>query len=243
MAGLSPGLSFGTLQPPKLSSSSAVSHSGEGHVSLSEGCSPGPLCGQWATGRKVERGQAVCQRLGTSSQPWQQLPRALPSAHLWARSSAVHGPCTSSTGGAVPFAGGAPGARRGGLLRSHLCGQSWKAGPFPVEPGAVSLPAATTHGPSWAHTGCPEQRAVSAQRSMWLPALCILSPFIMSLFHLCCAKSWGTSARGCRHLLGEREGSRAHPARAGAAPGSGTAGELLVFGAVAVLEFQGRNPG
>lgn len=46
----------------------------------------------------------------------------------------------------------------------------------------------------------------AAQRgegSTWLPALCILSPFIISLFHLCCTKSWETAACGCRHLLGE----------------------------------------
>lgn len=37
----------------------------------------------------------------------------------------------------------------------------------------------------------------------------------MSLFHLCCEKSWGTSACSRRHLLGERVGSGADPARAG----------------------------
>lgn len=53
---------------------------GEGHVSATGGCSPGRLCGQWATGRKVEQGQAVCQHLGMSSEPWKQLPCVLPAA-------------------------------------------------------------------------------------------------------------------------------------------------------------------
>lgn len=105
----------------------------------------------------------------------------------------------------------------------------------------MSLSAVTTCGPFWAHDRLPRAEG-SAQRSMWLPALCILSPFIMSFSHLGCGKSWGTSAHGHRHLLGECLGSRAHPVRAGAAAGPGTARELLVFGAMAVLEFQGRNP-
>lgn len=33
-----------------------------------------------------------------------------------------------------------------------------------------------------------------------------------------------------------------HPAHAGAGAGSGTARELLVFGVMAMSEFQGRNP-
>lgn len=61
----------------------------------------------------------------------------------------------------------------------------------------------------------PGEERGSVQRSTWLPALCILSPLIMSLFHLRCEKSWRASACSRRHLLGERVGSGADPARAG----------------------------
>lgn len=147
----SPELSFGTLQPP--SSSSAVSLWGEGHVPLRGGCSPAPQCGQGATDRMVEQGQAVCQHLGMSPQPWKQLPRVLPSA--------AKALLCLSTGGAVSFCWGSSWCHEGGPWCSPISVGSagrldpslWSQEQCPSElPPPVAL--------SGLMMGCPEQRAV-----------------------------------------------------------------------------------
>lgn len=66
-----------------------------------------------------------------------------------------------------------------------------------------------------ARDGLPREERGAFKHSTWLPTLCILSPLIMSLFHLRCEKSWGAAACSHRHLLGERVGSGADAARAG----------------------------
>lgn len=233
---LSPGLFFGRLQ---------LLLSG---VTAERGTSPslwdllqllcvgnGPQAGRWS-GARLSASTWECP------QPWKQLPPVLPPAELWDPSSALLGPAPAAQEGLSPFSGGVPGAMKGGaLLQSHLCGQNWKAGAFPVELGAVSLPAATAPGPFWARDRLPRAEG-SAQLSTWLPALCILSPLIISLYPLVPRKELGNICPPPPAPSGGGVGSRAHPARAGAGPGSGTARELLVFGAMAMLEFQGRNP-
>lgn len=200
-----------------------VSHSGEGHVSISEGCSPGPLCGQWAHRQEGGAGPGCVPAPGN-------VPTALGATSTCAATSRPTGPklCWAwvlrqrHRRSCLPFLGELPVPVKGGSgaapsLWAELEGWALPRGagssvqcPVSSVPRAVALPGLMTEG--------------RAQRSTWLPALCILSPFIMSLFHWCCGKSWGTSALGHGHLLGERVGSRARPARAGAGAGAGTAG-------------------
>lgn len=66
-----------------------------------------------------------------------------------------------------------------------------------------------------------------AQDSTWLPALCILSPLIMSLFHLC---RWKELGNLCPVATGTFWGSWAHPARAGAGAGQARLGSCCCLG-------------
>lgn len=84
----------------------------------------------------MEQGQAVCQQLGMSSEPWKQLPCALPAA----------AEALLCMEGLSPFAGEAPGAMKRLVLLQSCLWQSWEAEPFPAEPGAVSLLAALPLG-------------------------------------------------------------------------------------------------